>query len=581
MKTADSPFIADWLVISLRWLLLLAMSISLSLSGGMDKWALLIVGMGVFWNLGLTVLAALNARLSYHRQINLAFDFSWAVAIGLLPSQADLRPVLAGLMPIFSASLYFEWRGALLAALLYTVFTLVYGALIAPVAPFILAVFAFLLLAFGALFGFWGSRVIEELRARRRAYMEEQAEKRRAEGERLRMIYELTSALTGTLSYQRIIESALGLANSALSPELDPGVNPLVAAVLLFREGQLYVAAEQRFTAADRRLQFEGHEGVLKTLFDERMPVFTQRISLDPELGRVVAFRNCTSAYCLPLYTGLNLYGAFIFAHPDAQYFTEERREVLEILARQLSIAIQNATLYQELLEEKERIAEVHEEERRKLARDLHDGPTQSVSAIAMRLGLVRRMLERDPAQVATELQKIEELAYRTTKEIRHMLFTLRPLVLETQGLKAALQSMADKMREVFNQEVVIDVDESVLERVEMGKQSVIFSIAEEAVNNARKHAKAPTIWVRLKPIQHDILLLEVQDNGVGFDVKSVMQSYEKRGSLGMVNLTERTELINGLLNIISAPGKGTRVQVFIPLTEDAADRLHQRQIKN
>lgn len=578
MKTADSPFIADWLVISLRWLLLLAMSVSLSLSGGMDKWALLIVGMGVFWNLGLTVLAALNARLSYHRQINLAFDFSWAVAIGLLPSQAALRPVLAGLMPIFSASLYFEWRGALLVAFLYTVVTLVYGALVASVAPFILAVFAFLLLAFGALFGFWGSRVSEELRARRRAYMEEQAEKRRAEGERLRAIYELTSALTGTLSYQRIIESALGLANSALSPDLDPGANPLVAAVLLFREGQLYIAAEQRCTPADRRLQFEGHEGILKTLFDERMPVFTQRISLDPELGRIVAFRNCASAYCLPLYTGLNLYGALLFAHPDAQYFTEERREILEILARQLSIAIQNATLYQELLEEKERIAEVHEEARKKLARDLHDGPTQSVSAIAMRLGLVRRMLERDPDQVATELQKIEELAYRTTKEIRHMLFTLRPLVLETQGLKAALQSMADKMREVFNQEVVIEIDESVLERLEMGKQSVIFSIAEEAVNNARKHAKAPTIWVRLKPIQHDILLLEIQDNGVGFDVKSVMQSYEKRGSLGMVNLTERTELVNGLLNIISAPGKGTRVQVFIPLTEDAADRLHQRQ---
>lgn len=578
MKTADSPFIADWLVISLRWLLLLAMSISLSLSGGMDKWALLIVGMGVFWNLGLTVLAALNARLSYHRQINLAFDFSWAVAIGLLPSQADLRPVLAGLMPIFSASLYFEWRGALLAALLYTVFTLVYGALIAPLAPLILAVFAFLLLAFGALFGFWGSRVIEELRARRRAHMEEQAEKRRAEGERLRMIYELTSALTGTLSYQRIIESALGLANSALSPELDPGVNPLVAAVLLFREGQLYVAAEQRFTAADRRLQFEGHEGILKTLFDERMPVFTQRVSLDPELGRVVAFRNCASAYCLPLYTGLNLYGALLFAHPDAQYFTEERREILEILARQLSIAIQNARLYQDLVEEKERMAEVHEEARKKLARDLHDGPTQSVSAIAMRLNILRRLLERDPQKAVSELEKIEELAQRTTKEIRHMLFTLRPLVLETQGLKAALQSMADKMRETFNQNVIIDVDDHAIEQLEMGKQGVVFSIAEEAVNNARKHARAANIWVRLKPVQNDILLLEIQDDGVGFDVKSVMQSYERRGSLGMVNLIERAELVNGLLNILSAPGKGTRVQVFIPLTEDAADRLHQRQ---
>lgn len=577
MKTADSPFIVDWLVISLRWLVLLAMSISLGLSGGIEMWAMLIVSMGLFWNLGLTVLAALNTRLSHHRQVNFAFDFSLAVAMGLSSAQADFRPLLAGLMPIFSASLYFEWRGALLAAFLYVVFGLVFGA-IASASLFIRAIFAFLLLAFGAIFGFLGTRLVEELRAHRRASLAAQAEKRRAENERLRAIYELTSALTGTLSYQRIIESALGLADSALSPDLEPGANPLVSAVLLFREGRLYIAADRRLTPTDRRSQLDGQEGILKTLFDERMPVFTQRVSLDPELGRIVAFRNCASAYCLPLYTGLNLYGALLFAHPDAQYFTEERREILEILARQLSIAIQNARLYQDLVEEKERMAEIHEEARKKLARDLHDGPTQSVSAIAMRLNILRRLLERDPQKAISELEKIEELAQRTTKEIRHMLFTLRPLVLETQGLKAALQSMADKMRETFNQNVIIEVDERAIEHLEIGKQGVIFSIVEEAVNNARKHARAANIWVRLKPLQNDILLLEIQDDGVGFDVKSVMQSYEKRGSLGMVNLTERTELINGLLNILSAPGKGTRVQVFIPLTEDAADRLHQRQ---
>jgi len=69
--------------------------------------------------------------------------------------------------------------------------------------------------------------------------------------------------------------------------------------------------------------------------------------------------------------------------------------------------------------------------------------------------------------------------------------------------------------------------------------------------------------------------LLEVRDDGVGFDVAAVNRSYDQRGSLGMVNLRERTELVNGVLNIQSASGKGTRVQVYIPLTEEAADRLH------
>ena len=108
-----------------------------------------------------------------------------------------------------------------------------------------------------------------------------------------------------------------------------------------------------------------------------------------------------------------------------------------------------------------------------------------------------------------------------------------------------------------------------------MGKQGVIFYIIEEAATNARKHANSLHIWVRLRSFETGIALLEIEDDGVGFDVESVNKTYDKRGSLGMVNLRERAELVNGLLNMDSAPGKGTRVQVYIPLTEEAADRLH------
>jgi signal transduction histidine kinase len=217
----------------------------------------------------------------------------------------------------------------------------------------------------------------------------------------------------------------------------------------------------------------------------------------------------------------------------------------------------------------------VHEEARKKLARDLHDGPTQSVAAMAMRINLVRRMIQKDIKGAGEELLRLEELALRTTKEIRHMLFTLRPLILESQGLQAALQAMADKMHETFSQEVVIELDERVVAQMEMGKQGVIFYIVEEAVNNARKHANSPTIWVRLRSVEADIALLEIIDKGLGFDVEAINSSYDQRGSLGMVNLRERAELVNGLLNIKSALGQGTAVQVYIPFSEEAADRLH------
>jgi signal transduction histidine kinase len=141
---------------------------------------------------------------------------------------------------------------------------------------------------------------------------------------------------------------------------------------------------------------------------------------------------------------------------------------------------------------------------------------------------------------------------------------------------------MADKMLETFSQNMTVQIDERVTKQLEMGKQGVIFYIIEEAVNNARKHASAETIAVRLKQMETGIALLEIEDNGAGFDVNAMSISYDKRAnsSLGMVNLRERSELVNGLLQIDSAPGKGTKIQVFIPLTEDAADRIHHPRAK-
>jgi signal transduction histidine kinase len=109
-----------------------------------------------------------------------------------------------------------------------------------------------------------------------------------------------------------------------------------------------------------------------------------------------------------------------------------------------------------------------------------------------------------------------------------------------------------------------------------MGKQAVIFYIAEEAVNNARKHAQSKHIWVRLNLFREDLGALEIEDDGVGFDLGEVNASYDNRGSLGMINLRERAELINGVLNIVSSPGHGTRIQLAIPLTEEASDRIRR-----
>ncbi|MBM3143474.1 MAG: GAF domain-containing sensor histidine kinase [Chloroflexi bacterium] len=395
---------------------------------------------------------------------------------------------------------------------------------------------------------------------------------------RLREISNMLTNLTATLNYNRVLELALDISMQALTSRDDPA-DRLIGAVLLFSRGDeesanLYIGFSRRLTPSDLPRTFPGMQGLLREVIDEGGAIQSSDIAKDVELGKIMAFQSCRSGYCIPLRHGIDTYGVIVFAHPNEHFFTANNREVLNIIVKQAVVSIQNARLYQDLELEKERMMEIQEEARKKLARDLHDGPTQSIAAIAMRVNFARRLIERDQNAASDELFKIEDLARRTTKEIRHMLFTLRPLVLESKGLTAALQSMAEKMKETYNQNVLLEITQEVVSVLEMDKQGVIFYIIEEAVNNARKHAEAKHIWVRLRPLQQDLALLEIQDDGLGFDVKSVAASYEHRGSLGMINLRERTELINGVLNIDSTPGAGTHIQVAIPLTEEAVDRL-------
>ncbi|MFN2146981.1 MAG: sensor histidine kinase, partial [Anaerolineales bacterium] len=224
----------------------------------------------------------------------------------------------------------------------------------------------------------------------------------------------------------------------------------------------------------------------------------------------------------------------------------------------------------------------LQEEARKKLARDLHDGPTQTMAAITMRINFARRLMDRNPEEAEQELTRVEDMARSTTREIRHMLFTLRPLILETQGLVIALYQLAGKVRETHNQLVTIDADPALVDGMDLGRQGVLFYIAEEAINNARKHAMAENIWVRLRR-DRDNVSLEVEDDGVGFNLGAVDSNYEQRGSLGIVSMRERAELVSGTLHIESAEGRGTRVTLYVPFgpsgTGDAVEAAVGRDL--
>ncbi len=582
MQKAEPLRLIDWLATSIRWLFLLGISLASAAAGPITLNLQVILALAAAWNVSLTILAAVNRRLPAHPYFSIAADMLIAHGIFYMTGTM-LGPVIwAGLLPVITASLYFRLRGALTVLLLNVLLQGILALLDVPW-PSALASLAILIpiyLAVALMVSFISRRMADVLEDEVKSRLAARRESQRIENERRHAIFNLISALSTSLNMQRVLDTALDLSASALLT-IDAPADQLFSAILLFKvtesgQAELQVGSARRFTQADQRVMLPGETGLIARSIEDGEPQLTIQLAQDPELSRFISLRACPAAYCIPLRSGLDTYGVILFAHPEPEFFSPENREILDIVGKQVSISIQNAHLYQNLEEEKERMMAIQEEARKKMARDLHDGPTQSVAAIAMRVNFARRLMERDDKAAADELFKIEDLARRTTKEIRHMLFTLRPLVLESSGLISALESMAEKMKETYGQSVFIQAEPDVVSELEMNKQAVAFYIAEEAVNNARKHAQAETIWVRLRKIQDDLGLLEIEDNGLGFDTNSVDSNYENRGSLGMINMRERAELVNGIIQIDSAKQSGTRIRVLIPFTEEAADKIRR-----
>lgn len=582
MKKASPSLSLDWLALTVRWAFLLGVSIWLNATDSFTTPIIIMLAVMGVGNLAFSILAGLNKEISFQNIWGVVGDVLAAHTLYFMIMQSGTAMFWLGLLPLVTAALYHRWIGV---TILIPLNLLIQGALAwstfaQPEVYFILVILLVFYIVVGAPLAYLVPFLSAAKPPPAKAQPASQVGISGMDRERRSALFELINELNSSLNFRKLVETCLAMTFNALE-KLNVPTEKLVSTVLIYsadddKQPELQIASSRHLYPSDAQVKMAGTQGVLGKVIEEDRATTIKDIRSDPELNRLMTLRKCRTAFCFPLRTGRDAHGALLFAHPEVDFFSPDRLEVFNIVGSQLVNAMQNARLYLDLEQEKERMMEIQDESRKKLSRDLHDGPTQSIAAIAMRVNFARRLMDRDIKAASEELFKIEELARRTTKEIRHMLFALRPLVLESQGLIAALESMAEKMKETFGQNVTIQADGRVVEALEPSKHAVIFFIAEEAVNNARKHAQAEQIWVRLKMLKDGISLLEIEDNGIGFNVRGVESAYESRGSLGMVNMRERTELVNGLLRIDSAPGRGTRVQVAIPLTPEAMEKLRR-----
>lgn len=563
---ADIPAFA----ILSRWALLLALAIQLSISGaGVITIPLLVAALGV-WNLWLSLRWLRGQAWPRQDLIEVAVDFLFAVAQFYF-SRTVLGPLVwLGLFPVVRAAWSFGLGGGLAAGVLTAASFAALAGIDVPLTqvPLLMLLPALAFLVVGSVLGFWGRQVHFGLREQQEMGDYQQLESARRERERAQTLFAITQQVNASLVFEQVLENALDVGSNAF---VDPheNVTRTLGAVLLFDEGGLRVAAARHLTAQDLGRVLPGQQGALAQLLQQGEPQQVPLPAKDEEFKLLAGLHNSQSLYALPLVSGLDLFGVLFFAHPKPNFFTPERSELAGVIARQLMGALQNAQLYEALTEEKERIAHIQDQARQQLARNLHDGPTQNVAAIAMRINLARRLLSKDVAAASEELYKVEDLSRRTTKEMRFMLFTLRPQALEASGLCVALEDLVKHAQDTYDYTVQLQADPEAEARMDRGKQGVVFSIASEALENAHRYAQAANVVVRLSKQDGNISLLEVQDDGAPRSAQPDKLDI----------LQERTNLISGILRLDNAGGKGTRLRVWVPLTEQAADRLRRGEL--
>lgn len=575
----------DWLVSHIRWgwLLLIALFIVteslLSVTSSPNFVLLLSLG-GVGFALNGIYVGLLWANYfpTWLAVVATILDVALAVILLVLLSRHAQLLLPLMLFPVIMAGVRWNTETGLLTAL---PIILSYGT---PLIPLIssdeinrtklidmvlpLGTTALTLLLGGALPGVFLQKWINLVKA---ANVDELNQLRRA-NERSKLITEMALTMSATLNYHKVLRTMIDLSFSALA-EADLEDETTVGMVLLFQDessndaNKLTVVEGHNLARRDEGRKVEADAGLIGRTVSSAEATITHNVQRDKILTTLASTPGCRSAICAPLRAGYTTYGVVLFCTTAPNFYNEDHKALLTTFCSQAIIALQNAQLFEDLRREQHRILERDAEARHKLARDLHDGPTQDIAAIVMRLNFIKMVIQknRDLDKAYDEIVKVEEIAQKATHEIRTMLFVMRPVILETQGLLAALEQYAEKLNATESFDVVVR-NKDYEGQLDGEAEGVVFTIVQEAIGNAKKHSQATQININLLA-QNDSLYVEVRDNGVGFDLEAIKATYTQRTntSLGLINMEERAREIGGRSILESEPGKGTRLRLQVP----------------
>jgi signal transduction histidine kinase len=394
-----------------------------------------------------------------------------------------------------------------------------------------------------------------------RERLEQQVAERTRE---LSLLLDISHDVASTLELRPLLELILDQLKSVVD---------YTGTAVLTLEGDELISAGQRGPLSEedaRRIRYpvaalapvwerlhRGEAVVIPDVRDESMEARVFRALMGEDVKDRLAFiRSCLWA---PLVVKERLIGLMSITRGAPNAFEPGQIEMAAAIARQAAVAIENARLH----EQARHLATL--EERQRLARELHDSVAQTLFSIRLTAQSARTLLDRDPIRAAVPLDFILSLAEGGIAETRALVFALRPDALATEGLVAALarQVEALRTRHEFEVEAALGPEPD----VPLPVKEALYRIAQEALHNTVKHAKATRVELRLT---HDpaAISLELVDNGAGFDPTRAFP-----GHLGQISMRERAEQLGGALMVRSAPGQGTRIVARIPLPAASQSR--------
>jgi len=408
------------------------------------------------------------------------------------------------------------------------------------------------------------------------ALQEELAQRRTAERalrtsvQRLETVHEIDQAILGAKSKEDVAEALLRNVRRLVPCQrasidlFDLEANEVIVIAAVQTVGDGRAAAGTRFplTLRQQLLELLGQHqvGHIKNL--RHLPQSSPAV-------RTLISEGFRSILVGPITAQGELIGALSLGSCEVDGFALEHEPIVKELADTAGIAIQQARLFDSVRQQRERLrrtmarlAEVEETERRRVVRELHDQVGQNLTALDLNLSLVRSQLEqRGLEDLGERLQDSLSLVEQTNRRIRRLMIDLRPPVLDDYGLLSALHWYGDRFSGRTGIAVAVKGKEETASNLSPHVENALFRIAQEALNNAAKHAGADMVTVALTA-DETAIQLTIKDDGAGFRPEDVEAD---RTSWGLLTMRERAESVGAQCYLASDPENGTRVTVEVP----------------